>query len=31
LGRGEAGGMGFLEGDQTAGELEQGEVVFVFL
>ena len=23
--------MGFLEGDQAAGELEQGEVVVVFL
>ena len=23
--------MGFLEGDQTAGELEQGEVILVFL
>ena len=31
MGGGEAGGVGFLEGDQAAGELEQGEVVGVFL
>ncbi len=31
LGEGEPGGVGFLEGDQAVGELEQGEVVFVFL
>jgi len=31
LGEGEPGGVGFLQGDQAAGELEQGEVVFVFL
>ena len=27
----ESGGVGFLEGDQSACELEQGEVVLVFL
>lgn len=27
----EAGGVGFLEGDQAARELEQGEVVLVLL
>lgn len=27
----ESGGVGFLEGDQSAGELEQGEVVLGFL
>ena len=31
LGVGESGGMGFLEGDQAAGELEEGKVVGVFL
>ena len=31
LGEGEPGGVGFLEGDQAASELEQGEVVLVFL
>src|SRR3990170_1890265 len=31
LGEGEPGGVGFLERDQAAGELEQGEVVLVFL
>jgi hypothetical protein len=31
LGGGESGGVGFLECDQTAGELEQREVVLVFL
>jgi hypothetical protein len=31
LGEGEACGVGFLESDQSAGELEQGEVVLVFL
>ena len=31
LGEGESCGVGFLEGDQAAGELEQGEVVLVFL
>lgn len=31
LGEGESGGVGFLEGDQAGGELEQGEVVLVFL
>jgi len=31
LGEGEPGGVGFLEGDQAAGELEQGEVVLLFL
>src|SRR3954451_17590765 len=30
LGR-ESGGVGFLEGDEAGGELEQGEVVVVFL
>jgi hypothetical protein len=31
LDEGEPCGVGFLEGDQSAGELEQGEVVLVFL
>jgi len=31
LGEGEACGVGFLESDQSAGELEQGKVVLVFL
>ena len=31
LGEGESSGVGFLEGDQAAGELEEGEVVLVFL
>ena len=31
LGVFESGGVGFLEGDQSAGELEQREVVFGFL
>jgi len=31
LAEGKAGGVGFLEGDQAAGELEEGEVVLVFL
>ena len=31
LGGGEGGEAGFLEGDQAAGELEDGEVVLVFL
>ena len=30
LGEGEPGGVGFLEGDEAAGELEQGEMVLVF-
>jgi hypothetical protein len=31
LGEDESSGVGFLEGDQAGGELEQGEVVLVFL
>ena len=31
LGESESCGVSFLEGDQSAGELEQGEVVLVFL
>jgi hypothetical protein len=31
LGESESGGVGFLEGDQGAAELEQREVVLVFL
>jgi hypothetical protein len=31
LGGGEARGVGFLERDEAAGELEQREVVVVFL
>ena len=31
LGEGVSGGVGFLEGDQAAGEVEEGEVVLVFL
>jgi len=30
LGEGKASGVGFLEGDQSAGKLEQREVVLVF-
>jgi hypothetical protein len=31
LGGGESGGVGFFECDEAAGELEEGEVVLVFL
>ena len=31
LGEGESGGVRFFEGDQAAGELEEGEVVLFFL
>lgn len=31
LGCGEEGAAGFLEGDEAGGELEEGEVVLVFL
>ena len=31
LGEGESGGVSFFEGDQSAGEVEEGEVVLFFL